>query len=159
MSESNHSGQFLEAIVERELAARGFLPMTHGNDGDNLHLFEPKRLVRNAPYTSLYDCDAKSEFLGVDQETGRRFRIECRFQGVPGSVDEKFPYLLRNAVECMPENEIIILLGGEGARPQAIRWFKAESAKILHKRISVMSIHEFMQWVKQFPITSQRRKA
>ena len=158
MSESNHSGQFLESIVERELSSRGFLPITYGIDADNLHLFEPKRLVRNAPYTSLYDCDARSEFLGVDQETGRRFRIECRFQGVSGSVDEKFPYLLRNAVECMPENEIIILLGGEGARAQAIRWFKTEASKIVHKRISVMSINEFMQWVKQFPIVKQRKQ-
>ena len=153
MSESNHSGQFLENIVKSELLARGFLCLQHGIDADNHHLFEPKRLVLNAPYTSLYGCEARSEFIGIDQNADRRFRIECRFQGVSGSVDEKFPYLLRNAAECMPENEIIILIGGDGARKEAVSWLKSEARKIHYKCISIFSVSEFMQWVKQFPIT------
>ena len=145
MSESNHSGQFLEELVRRELSSRGFLCLQHANDKDNHHLFETKRLVHNAPYTSLYGCESRSEFVGIDQEVDRRFRIECRFQGVGGSVDEKFPYLLRNAAECMPENEILILIGGEGARKEAIAWLRTEARKIHHKRIDVLNVNEFMQ--------------
>ncbi len=157
MSESNHSGQYLENTVKQEFISRGFFCLPYSSDVDNQHLFEPRRLVLNAPYTSLYGCDARSEFVGIDQSADRRFRIECRFQGVPGSVDEKFPYLLRNAAECMPENEVIILIGGDGARKRAVSWAKAEAKKICRKRVEILSMNEFMQWVKQFPIP--RREA
>jgi hypothetical protein len=40
-------------------------------------------------------------------ETGyiklRRKNIECKWQQVSGSVDEKLPYLYLNCIEAMPE--------------------------------------------------------
>jgi hypothetical protein len=104
-------------------------------------------LVRNAPYTSIYGCESRSEFVAVDRL--RHVRIECHWQETPGSVDEKFPYLLLNAVECMPENEVLILLGGNGARPEAVNWLAREAGKINSKRIFVLNVNEFTGWVRR----------
>jgi hypothetical protein len=49
----------------------------------------------------------------------------------------------------MPENEVLIFLGGDGARLEAVNWLKAESAKVKAKKIHVININEFMQWVRR----------
>jgi hypothetical protein len=73
----------------------------------------------------------------------------------PVPVDEKFPYLLLNAVECMPENEVLILLGGNGARPEAVSWLSREASKINSKRIFVLNVNEFTGWVRREFVRSE----
>lgn len=147
--EANHGGRWLEDIVEREFKARGFLVRYHGDDQDNTDLFNPNRLIKNAPYTSIYGCDSRSEFLAISDSRKRAIRIECRKQDVPGSVDEKFPYLLANAAGPMPENEVLLLIGGEGARCQAMDWLKRSAATVAHKKIWVLTLNEFPLWVRR----------
>jgi hypothetical protein len=69
--------------------------------------------------------------------------------GVKGSVDEKLPYLLLNAERRMPEPEILLLLGGNGAREKAIEWLKTEAARIVSKKIYVRNLNDFPQWVRR----------
>jgi hypothetical protein len=145
--EATHSGKFLEDTVVRELSAREFLFREWRDDCGNGDMFTQKVVVRNVPYNSLYGCRSRSEFV-INFYT-RKIRVECRWQETSGSVDEKFPYLLRNAVEYMPENEVLIFLGGDGARLEAVNWLKAESAKVKAKKIHVININEFMQWVRR----------
>lgn len=144
--EANHSGKFLEDIVQREFSARGFLFRSHGDDAGNLDMFSRRIVLRNVPYRSLYGCTSRSEFVVTDGS--KKVRIECRWQEVGGSVDEKYPYLLRNAIERMPEPEILILLGGDGARVEAVSWLKLEAARVLSKKIYVLNINEFPRWVR-----------
>lgn len=144
--EAGHSGRFLEESLRRELMNRGFLFRRYGEDQNNLDLFAPNIVVVNAPYTSIYGCESRSEF--VINAGNRRIRVECRWQESHGSVDEKFVYLMRNATDCMPENEVLILYGGEGAREQAIEWLKTEAKKITSKTIHVISINNFLRWVR-----------
>src|SRR5215203_3867103 len=131
--EAGHSGRFLEGILRQELTARGFLFREHRNDKNNLDMFAGRLVLRHAPYRSIYGCWSRSEFLIIDEP--RRIRIECRWQEVSGSVDEKFPYLLRNAAERMPEKHIVLFIGGKGAKGAAVLWLKREAAAIQHKRI------------------------
>lgn len=145
--EANHSGKFLEDILHRELAARGFLFRDYGEDADNLDMFAARIVVRNVPYHSLFDCESRSEFVITDGT--RKIRVECRWQSTSGSVDEKFPYLLKNMEKCAPEREALILYGGEGARPGAINYLKCEARKITAKTIHVVSIGEFPSWVRR----------
>ena len=152
--EATHSGKFLEGLVLREFTARGFHFRGFGEDQNNLDMFAPRIVVRNAPYTSLYGCQSRSEFLIIDGS--RQIRVECRWQESSGSVDEKYPYLLRNAVECMPENEVLILHGGDGARRDAIDWLTREAIKIRSKKIYVVNINGFLQWVRREIMTAQR---
>jgi hypothetical protein len=156
--ESNHSGQFLESMVTREFSTRGFLFRTFDRDADNLDLFTPRVVVRNVPYTSLYKCESRSEFVITDHS--RKIRVECRWQETSGSVDEKFPYLLDNAEFCMPESEILILLGGDGARKGAINYAKNRAAKCSRKKIWVLTVNDFPRWVReQFVIQKELQGA
>lgn len=61
---------------------------------------------------------------------------------------EKFPYLIRNAVECMPEQEVVILLGGGGARLGAVGFARDEARRCQTKRITVLTVDEFPRWVR-----------
>lgn len=81
-------------------------------------------------------------------------RIECKWQQVSGSVDEKLPYLFLNCSEKMVEPHIIILLDGGGAKPGAIEWlrdacekFNLKEATTSKRKIDLMSMTEFVQWV------------
>jgi hypothetical protein len=76
--EANHSGKFLESIVNREFSSRGFIIRSYDEDQDNLDMFSPKIVVRNVPYISIYGCQSRSEF--VITEYSRKVRIECRWQ-------------------------------------------------------------------------------
>jgi hypothetical protein len=148
--EANHGGKWLEDIVEREFFQRGFLVRDYCDDQDNTDLFSPNRLVRNVPYTSIYGCSARSEFLIVSDVMMRRVRIECRMQASSGSVDEKMPYLLLNAKEAMPENEVMLLLGGDGARAKAVDWLRRQARAVANKQIHVLTINEFPNWAREF---------
>lgn len=141
-AESNFSGKTFESSVEREFVERGVHPVAfnsgpRGNNG-NSDLFNPRQLIRNVPYTSIYGSRSKSEF--VYQDKRRHIRIECRWQQVPGSVDEKLPYLFLNALNAMPEPEIWICCDGSGARRSAIRWLQREAlaASRENKKITVL---------------------
>lgn len=145
--EANHSGKFLEDTLRRELSNRGFLFLDHRSDQNNLDLFEPRVVVRHVPYISLYGRESRSEF--VITIGNRKIRVECRWQEKHGSVDEKFPYLLRNAIEHMPETEVLILYGGNGARREAVDWLKREASRVTAKRIYVVNINDFLMWVRR----------
>lgn len=70
--------------------------------------------------------------------------IECKWQDVAGSVDEKFPYLVLNIKERFPCPAIIVV-DGRGQRDGAITWLKNQVDG--DKLISVLDISEFYSFV------------
>lgn len=110
----------------------------------------PDRYVRrNAPYTSIYGSKGRTEFLVVDGE--RKVRIEIKTQNSKGSVDEKLPYLYLNAIEAYPEDEIVIVIDGEGFKKGAIEWLRKKVKdnwlNVKKKKIHVFSISSYSGWV------------
>jgi len=108
-------------------------------------------LVKNVPFQTVYGTNGRSEF-GLFLP-GRSIRIECKWQRVPGSVDEKFPYLLLNMVACS-ESEVIVICGGKGAKRAAIEWLvrnaKTEGPKA-GKTITVWdNSDDFSSWAQAF---------
>ena len=80
-------------------------------------------------------------------------RIECKWQQSSGSVDEKLPHLYLSAVDAIPEDNVIILIDGNGFRDGAIAWLRNAVKKRLYiseeknnKNIMVMNATEFMTW-------------
>ena len=127
----------------------GFHIKASSEDRGTMDLLEDRVLVKDAPYLTVYGTTGRSEFLAHDYLLGLSVRIECKWQGVPGSVDEKFPYIFMNATDTMKENEIVIILGGNGAKSAAKRWLKdaAKSSKVPQgKTIHVFSLEEFTDW-------------
>ncbi len=147
-SESNESGRFLEQTIENEFKRRGVRIFKHVEKGDNGDMFESAFVLKNVPYTSIYGCASRSEFVYRDFRMERDIRIECRWQQSNGSVDEKLVYLLSNAIHAMPEQEIWLIVDGGGARSEAVDWLKRKAAQVTTKTIGVLTIPEARQRIK-----------
>ena len=147
--EANHSGRFLETVVENEFRLGGIEAFPYSQQKENGDLFATRMLLRNVPYESIYGCNSKSEFLFRDFYMGRDIRIECKWQQEGGSVDEKFPYLLMNARVTMPEYEIWFVVDGGGAREKAIEWLRKQCAQTADKKLLVMTVPEVRKAIRQ----------
>lgn len=95
----------------------------------------------------IYDTETRCDFLvyGVPGlESG--LIIESKWQGSSGSVDQKFPFLVKNITEKYPHPTIVVI-GGAGMRPGAIKWLREQVDG--QKLIAVYSFEEFMLWVME----------
>lgn len=103
---SNTTGNQLEQAVKTVLAGKGFelvnyrvwerAPEKYGNE----------LILENVPFTTVYEHKGNTEFLLISKKYDLSIRIECKWQQVAGSVDEKLPYLYLNTIEAMQENSI-----------------------------------------------------
>ena len=100
------SGAIFEDLVYNDLVAKGFV-----ESNTRLASNYNKILIKHIPYKTIYGHKGKTEFLIIDSD--RSIRIECKHQDVAGSKIEALPYLYLNAVECFPEDEIILLFSGK----------------------------------------------
>jgi len=151
---ANKSGKVLEGIVKGALMPHGFNIVKYK---DLAKLAEDEKcelLIKNAPYITLYGSKGKTEFLLKSKKYDLQVRIECKWQQSAGSVDEKLPHLYLSAVNAMPEDNVIILIDGDGFRAGAIRWLRHAVENRLYipaelkkkKNIRAMNIAEFMTW-------------
>jgi len=78
--------------------------------------------------------------------------IEAKWQGSPGSADEKYPYLVGNikgnygGASGYPLPTIVVY-GGPGARDYANRWLRRQ---VGGKLIKVFTLEELMHWLNCF---------
>ena len=150
-TKANSTGNTLEQTVKSTFSSKGFEVISYKEWEKKPEKFGKRLLLTNAPYTSIYGHNGKTEFLLIDQDTN--IRIECKWQQVAGSVDEKLPYLYLNCIETMPENDIIVLIDGNGWKKGAINWLKEAvdqrkytNSKMKNKNIKVFSLTEFITW-------------
>jgi hypothetical protein len=150
---ANSSGTTLERAVIATLEGKGFVTVPYRQWQAQPTAYGPELLLRNVPYTTIYGHPGKTEFVIHSVRYGLEVRIECKWQQSAGSVDEKFPYLYLNCVECMPEPHIIILVDGGGAKAGSIQWLRSvcQSKRYQHtlptaKTVSVMDLREFLIW-------------
>lgn len=146
---ANSSGQGFElgvqAVIER---ATGWPVMTHG---DWKRAGSPRpAITTNAPYRNIYGSNrARSEFVIHPASDTHDTRIECKWQSAPGSVDEKFPYVWENT-RLYPEPFVILMIGGSGARLEAVDWLKKQAAAYSHKSVSVMTnTDQLAEWLQR----------
>ncbi len=130
---ANSSGRILEQNVIAVLERKGFEILYFKDYLKNPKKYGEEVLLRNIPYRNIYGQPSHTEFLLRSKKHGLNFRIECKWQQSPGSVDEKFPYLYLNCIECMPEKEIMIIADGDGAREGAISWLKFTAGNKLYR--------------------------
>lgn len=153
-SYATSSGGVLEGLVEFALVKKGFTVVRYKDWKLNPDGFGEELLLKNVPYEGLYKHASTTEFVLMSKNYNLHTRIECKWQQVGGSVDEKFPYLFLNCSEKMLEPHIIILLDGGGAKPGAIDWlkdacdaFNLRESLTAKRRIDLMNMTEFVQWV------------
>ncbi len=109
-----------------------------------------KYVLKNAHYTTIYNHDGHTEF--VICYGNRRIRIEAKFQVRGGSVDEKFPYMMLNAIFQYPEDEIVFVVDGNGFKEGGVEWLKNRidndwmHYKGMGKTITMMDFSSFIDW-------------
>lgn len=155
-TKSNISGNQLEIAVKTVLTGKGFELVDYKDWINNKDKFGAELLLKNAPFTSIYEHKGKTEFLLISEKYNLNIRIECKWQQVSGSVDEKLPYLYLNTIEAMPENSIMILIDGRGWKAGAIKWLKTAviqekytSMNMPKKEILVFNLTEFFTWANK----------
>jgi hypothetical protein len=153
VSKNNITGNQLETAVKTVLSGKGFEIFNYRSWERQPLKFSKEIVLENAPYTTSYGHNGNTEFLLISEKYDMRIRIECKWQQVAGSVDEKLPYLYLNAIEAMPEDKIIILIDGAGWKLGAIKWLKEAVKNKLyttpenaHKEIMVFNLTEFFTW-------------
>lgn len=125
---ANHTGATAEATIYCILKERGY------------------RVTRQALVgEDIYGSECRVDFLvqgipGV--ETG--LIIESKWQEKAGSVDQKYPFLVKNVQERYPYPTMIVH-GGNGMRDGSIAWLKNQIDG--QKLLAVYSFEEFMSWV------------
>lgn len=147
------TGGVLERMVVGTLGQHGFEVVYYRDYMKAPRKYGAELLLRHVPYTGLYGGRGFTEFLLRSERYQQEVRIECKWQQAAGSVDEKLPFTLLNAIDALPENEIIILIDGDGFRAGAKEWIReaAESRRFVpddkaEKDVRVMSATEFLTW-------------
>lgn len=153
---ANSSGNTLETTIVGTLTSKGFGLVNYREWQRHPERFGQELLLRNVPYTTIYDHPGNTEFLIKSAKYQIEVRIECKWQQSSGSVDEKFPYLYLNCIERMPEKQIIVIVDGGGAKAGAITWLKRVSQirqyiqpEAVDKQITIMNLSEFLIWVNR----------
>ncbi|MBP7151076.1 MAG: hypothetical protein KBA43_00245 [Paludibacteraceae bacterium] len=155
-TKSNISGNQLEVAVKTVLLGKGFELVKYRVWEKNQEKYGKELLLENVPFTTVYNHNGNTEFLLISEKFNLKIRIECKWQQVAGSVDEKLPYLYLNTIEAMPEDTIMILIDGNGWKTGAIKWLKDAvnqkkytSEENKHKEILVFSLADFFTWANK----------
>lgn len=152
---ANKTGRVLENLVENTFGSHGFQIVMHSKYIKKPEKYGDDLVIKHAPYTNIYGMKGRSEFLVKSKKFNLNIRIECKWQQVSGSVDEKFPYLYLNVLEQIEEPFVIIICDGSGARTGSIQWlrdsvseekFRGLNPDYKAKRIEVFNMMEFVKW-------------
>ena len=155
---ANKQGKVLESTILPCLQRHGFQVVRHSSWIKKPEDYGDELVLTNVPYKTIYGHRGFTEFLLISKSKGLRVRIECKWQQSTGSVDEKLPYLYMNCIQSIPENDIIIIIGGGGMKKGAIQWLKdavdnklfQDSAPITpSKQIRVFSLDDFLGWANR----------
>ena len=108
-------------------------------------------ILTNVSYTSIYGSShSRTEYLIIYYN--RAIRVEVKFQVSNGSVDEKYPYMLLNAIYAFPESEVVLIIDGGGYKEGARQWVQNMidgdwlGFREMGKNIILMNIGEFITW-------------
>ena len=171
-AEANRSGLTWEAWVRTLAERQGFEVLRHTlRDKCQIPLQERRIVWTSAPYKTIFHSLKKPTRAATEYvvEYGlEQVRIECKWQGVSGSVDEKYPFMYLNAALTMTEPTIVFALGGEyfekgkgaevlnwlrGVCNTPPEWFSDEVRASLNEReILVLTPNTFAKWFSErFP--------
>ena len=152
---ANIQGRTLESAIINIMSQKGFDVVPYRDWEKRPGQYSGELLLKNVPYETLYGHRGSTEFKIVSGKYGD-YRIECKWQQTSGSVDEKFPYLYLNCIEKMPEENIIVVVDGSGAKHGAVEWLKNAAERKLYtgelnrgKNIRVMNLAEFLAWANR----------
>lgn len=145
-------GATLENVI-RSLQMREFQVVSAADHRSAISpLFGHQRtLIKNQPYTTIFGTTGRREYFVESPEWSGQ--LECKFQNVGGSTDEKMVYVTETLRRTNVE-KMALVYGGEywvkADRGQAIiEWLKSEAKAIKHthgKQLVILDMDSFFLW-------------
>lgn len=145
---ANNNGANLENSVEDYLVRKGYSQFT-GKKGDaenDRNILADKTFIKQFNVgETIYGSTRKVDFFIKNRNLFEHdLVIECKWQQVAGSVDEKFPFLLHNINKS--KIPTIIILDGDGYKPEAKNWLLEQRKRPENQALlNVWSMNEFMR--------------
>ncbi len=123
---ANRTGNRLEKFVQASLQDHDYLEFWNHKAQffENREVIGGKQYAKQVPVgLTIYKTLRKCDFFIINKE---RFPlgliVECKWQQVAGSVDEKYPFLIYNIIKTgIPT---IVLMDGAGYKKSAMEWLK-----------------------------------
>jgi len=130
-TQANTTGNALERFAEHTLKQHGYTEFINHKD----QVFAMRNTIGGRQYStqpycgqSIYDTKRNCDFLVINQEKfPEGLIIECKWQQVGGSVDEKYPFAVHNIMKIGVPT--IILIDGGGYKKSALTWLKSQAGK------------------------------
>lgn len=122
----NKTGKNLEGFTENALISAGYTEFWDHKASafENRKSIGGKQYAKQLPVgKTVYESTRQCDFFVVNHAKFKNdLIIECRWQQVGGSVDEKLPYLYFNILKTSVPT--IVLIDGGGCRATALKWLK-----------------------------------
>ena len=116
---ANLTGNNLQDFVEHALQKKGYGYIDKKKFKPALYLEQPIYTKQFDVCQSIYNKTLKCDFILYHPEKHPDcLVIECKWQQVGGSVDEKFPFLVLN-IQTKSPYKTLILLDGKGFKKEA----------------------------------------
>lgn len=159
--------KMLENTILSALTGRGFTVVPYSSWILDPGRYGKELVLQQVPYTTIYGHRGFTQFLVRSEKHNLKIRIKYHWQQFSGSMDEKLPYLYLNSVYAIPEQDVIIIIGGGGLKAGAVKWLRKAVQKHLfqneelrhQKNIRIQSIDEFLAWVNSIGVRASRMSA
>jgi hypothetical protein len=147
---ANRTGNALENFVEDILERNGYIEFTNYKK----QIFFMRKFIGGKQFSkqakcgkSIYDTDRRCDFLIMNYEKHPDgLIIECKWQEISGSVDEKYPFTALNIAKTgIPT---IVLIDGKGYKQKAFEWFKRQVSNCQTLK-GVYTMSEFQKLVNR----------
>jgi len=141
-----HTGNRLESFVKEALKEREYTEVWNHKNAifDNRKLIGGKQYAQQVPVgMTIYNSPRKCDFLIVNRALfPDDLIIECKWQQVAGSVDEKYPFLYFNILKTgIPT---VVLLDGAGYKKTAMEWLKEQ----VHPKSALIAVYSMAEFQK-----------
>jgi len=148
---ANRNGKWLEGTIEDQLVRAGYYQLSdkekvtlRNQDGfiempENHAWFVRQIALERNLYGSMFTSD----FYLRSPLYPDGLHIESKFQGTPGSVDEKYVFTVLSMKNF--KSPSILVLDGGGSRQGAVKWMKSQQKT---GKFNFMTLGEFMLWAR-----------
>lgn len=135
--------KYLLEFVESQLLESGYQHVGKLRTDDFNRLHSPVYSTNVAVGKNIYNNARKCHFvLFHPQKWAKGLVLEVRWQGVNGTVDEKFPFIVMNIKRSGLET--VIVMGGSNLKPEVTEWVQNQ---IGYRLIEVLDPGGFQNWV------------
>ncbi len=135
---ANSTGNLLEQFIEQILQKKGYVEFWNHKTiaFENRKAIGGKQYLKQLPVgQTIYETTRKCDFFIVNRDLfPDDLIIECKWQQVPGSVDEKYPFLLFNIIKTAVPT--IVLMDGSGYKKNAMKWLKSQ----VHEKSALIAV-------------------